>query len=82
MLCSKSYVVSLLILERGRLGLEVEQVDIMKLENRRLAFHITAICECLDKVATEGKPLFGETALERAETRMWLRRMDLEIVQP
>ncbi|KAI9166421.1 glutathione S-transferase domain-containing protein [Paramyrothecium foliicola] len=43
---------------------------------------ITAICEYLDEIATAGKSLFGDTALERAETRMWLRRMDLEIAQP
>ncbi|PYI03122.1 hypothetical protein BO78DRAFT_452529 [Aspergillus sclerotiicarbonarius CBS 121057] len=98
------YVVRLFILERGGLNLDVEQVDIMKLENRRLAYRtnvnprgelpalriddktvlteITAICEYLDEIATGGKSLFGETAMERAETRMWLRRMDLEIAQP
>lgn len=43
---------------------------------------ITAICEYLDEVAKSGKSLYGETALQRAETRMWLRRMDLEIAQP
>jgi glutathione S-transferase len=43
---------------------------------------ITAICEYLDEVAQGGSSLIGATALERAETRMWLRRMDLEIAQP
>jgi glutathione S-transferase len=43
---------------------------------------ITAICEYLDEIAQGGQSLFGETPLERAETRMWLRRMDLEIAQP
>ncbi|KAF4537554.1 Glutathione S-transferase [Lasiodiplodia theobromae] len=44
---------------------------------------ITAICEYLDEVAAKGgKSLYGDTALQRAETRMWLRRMDLEIAQP
>lgn len=43
---------------------------------------ITAVCEYLDEVAKGGRSLFGTTALERAETRMWLRRMDLEIAQP
>ncbi|KAE8308113.1 glutathione S-transferase [Aspergillus transmontanensis] len=97
------YVVRLFILERGGLDLNVNQIDIMKLENRRLAYRninprgevpalrigndfilteITAICEYLDEVVKGGKSLFGETALERAETRMWLRRMDLEIAQP
>ncbi|KAJ5963690.1 glutathione S-transferase [Penicillium vulpinum] len=98
------YVVRLFILERGGLDVEVQPVDIMSLENRRLAYRtnvnsrgelpalrindqfvlteITAICEYLDEIAKGGKSLYGETALERAETRMWLRRMDLEIAQP
>ncbi|KAL4906395.1 hypothetical protein BDW74DRAFT_150248 [Aspergillus multicolor] len=42
----------------------------------------TAICEYLDEVATSGPSLFGDSPAQRAETRMWLRRMDLEICQP
>lgn len=97
------HVVRLFILERGGLELDVQQIDIMNLENRRLTYRtdvnprgevpaldvdgfvlteITAICEYLDEVAQGGKSLFGNTPLERAETRMWLRRMDLEIAQP
>lgn len=98
------YVVRIFVLERGGLKFDVQQVDIMSLENRRLAYRrdvnprgelpalrisddfvlteITAICEYLDDIALGGKSLFGETAEERAETRMWLRRMDLEIAQP
>ncbi|KAB8262088.1 glutathione S-transferase [Aspergillus pseudonomiae] len=98
------YVVRLFILERGGLDINVNPIDIMKLENRRLEYRtkvnprgelpalrvgndvtlteITAICEYLDEIAKGGKSLFGETALERAETRMWLRRMYLEIAQP
>jgi len=97
-------VVRLFVLERGGLQLDVETVDIMNLENRRLAYRtnvnvrgevpaleidggfilteITAICEYLDEIAEGGSSLFGNTPLERAETRMWLRRMDLEIAQP
>lgn len=103
-LSNNPMVVRLFILERGGLELDVEQIDIMNLENRRLPYRknvnprgevpalrvdhsfvlteITAICEYLDEVAEGGKSLFGETAIERAETRMWLRRMDLEITQP
>lgn len=98
------YVVRLFIQERGGLALDVQQVDIMNLENRKRAFRtnvnprgelpalrldngqvlteITAICEYLDEVAQGGESLFGQTPTERAETRMWLRRMDLEIAQP
>ncbi|RBR07912.1 hypothetical protein FVER53590_07647 [Fusarium verticillioides] len=43
---------------------------------------ITAICGYLDEVAKGGKSLFGDRALERAETSMWPRRMDLELAQP
>ena len=42
---------------------------------------ITAICEYLE----ESKPapaLIGSNARERAETRMWTRRIDLNIVEP
>ncbi|KAM0227592.1 hypothetical protein ACHAPO_011387 [Fusarium lateritium] len=97
------YAVRIFILERGGLTLDVQSVDIMNLENRRLAYRtqvnprgevpaldidgfilteITAICEYLDEIAEGGKSLFGDTPLERAETRMWLRRMDLELAQP
>lgn len=96
------FAVRLFVLERGGLEFDVQAIDIMNLENRRLAYRsvnlrrevpaldidgfvlteITAICEYLDKVAKGGKYLFGDTPLERAETRMWLRRMDLELAQP
>ena len=42
---------------------------------------ITAICEYLDEV-TPGPSLIGATPIERAETRMWTRRIDLYIVEP
>lgn len=38
--------------------------------------------EYLDEIAASGPSLFGSNAIERAETRMWLRRLDLEIAQP
>jgi glutathione S-transferase len=102
-LAPNPFVVRLFIRERGGLDLDVQNIDIMNLENRRLAYRtninprgelpaldidgfilteITAICEYLDEVAKGGTSLFGTTPLERAETRMWLRRMDLEIAQP
>ncbi|RSL60442.1 hypothetical protein CEP54_006762 [Fusarium duplospermum] len=93
--------VRLFILERGHVSLDVKQIDIMNMENRKPAFvknfhsrgtsralrisddfvltEITAIAEYVDEVANGGESLFGTTALERAETRMWLRRADLEI---
>ena len=43
---------------------------------------ITAICEYLDETAPSGPSLIGSTPRERAETRMWTRRIDLGIVEP
>jgi glutathione S-transferase len=41
----------------------------------------TAICEYLDEISP-GPSLIGATPAERAETRMWVRRIDLNIVEP
>ena len=58
------------------------ELPALEVEHGVVLTEITAICEFLDEIAQGGKSLFGETPLERAETRMWLRRMDLEIAQP
>ncbi|KAF5621962.1 glutathione S-transferase GST [Fusarium sp. NRRL 52700] len=58
------------------------EVPALVLDNGFLLTEVTAICEYLDEIAQGGMSLFGETPLERAETRMRLRRMDLEIAQP
>jgi glutathione S-transferase len=42
---------------------------------------ITAICEFVEELQPD-PPLIGSTALERAQTRMWSRRIDLGIVEP
>jgi glutathione S-transferase len=42
---------------------------------------ITAICEYLEELHPE-PPLIGTTPMQRAETRMWTRRIDLGIVEP
>jgi glutathione S-transferase len=42
---------------------------------------ITAICEYLEELHPK-PPLIGETPMQRAETRMWTRRIDLNIVEP
>ena len=42
---------------------------------------ITAICEYLEELHPN-PPLIGTNALERAQTRMWVRRIDLYIVEP
>ncbi|THX06114.1 hypothetical protein D6D13_06750 [Aureobasidium pullulans] len=58
------------------------ELPALQIQENFVLTEITAICEYLDEVARGGKSLFGSTAIERAETRMWLRRMDLEIAQP
>lgn len=41
---------------------------------------ITAICEYLEELYPN-PPLIGSNAYERAETRMWVRRLDLNIIE-
>ena len=43
---------------------------------------ITAICEYVDEKKKDTPSLIGDTPEERAETRMWTRRIDLNIVEP
>jgi glutathione S-transferase len=42
---------------------------------------ITALCEYLEELHPD-PPLIGSTPVQRAETRMWTRRIDLGIVEP
>ncbi|MGH7023462.1 MAG: glutathione S-transferase family protein [Caulobacteraceae bacterium] len=42
---------------------------------------VTAVCEYLEELHPN-PPLIGSTAMQRAETRMWTRRIDLGIVEP
>ena len=43
---------------------------------------ITAICEYVDEKKKDTPSLIGDTPEERAKTRMWTRRIDLNIVEP
>ena len=57
------------------------QCPALELDDGSHLAEITAICEYLE----EKKPdpsLIGRTPEERAETRMWVRRMDLNIFEP
>jgi glutathione S-transferase len=54
----------------------------LALDNGLVISEITAICEYLDEIGTAGPSLIGATAEERAETRMWSRRIDLGILEP
>ena len=52
----------------------------LRLDNGQMLSEITAICEFLEEL----KPtpaLIGSTAEQRAETRMWVRRIDLNYVE-
>jgi glutathione S-transferase len=57
------------------------QLPCLELDDGRHLAEITAICEYLDEKFPGGS-LVGRTPEERAETRMWVRRVDLNIVEP
>jgi glutathione S-transferase len=54
----------------------------LALDNGMVLAEITAICEYLDEIGPAGSTLIGKTPEERAETRMWARRIDLHILEP
>ena len=57
------------------------QLPCLEMDNGERIAEITAICEYLDEVSA-GPSLIGETPEERANTRMWTRRVDLNICEP
>lgn len=57
------------------------QCPALQLDDGRVITEITAICEYLEDKFPQ-KPLIGTTPEEKAETRMWTRRIDLNIVEP
>lgn len=56
------------------------QCPVLELDDGTTICEITAICEYLDEKAG-GTSLIGKTPEERAETRMWTRRVDLNICE-
>lgn len=56
------------------------QLPTLELDDGSYLAEITAIVEYLDE--KQGGSLVGSTPEERAETRMWTRRIDLNIVEP
>src|SRR3990167_8773677 len=58
------------------------QMPALELDDGFVLAEITAICEYLDETATSGPSLIGADARQRAEARMWTRRIDLYIVEP
>jgi glutathione S-transferase len=57
------------------------QLPCLELDDGSFLAEITAICEYLDEIRPE-PPLIGTTPEERARTRMWTRRIDLNILEP
>ena len=58
------------------------QTPALELDDGAILTEITPICEYLDETAVSGESLFGADPLERAQTRMWTRRVDLHIAEP
>ncbi len=56
------------------------QLPTLELDDGQCICEITAIAEYLDEKT--GGSLIGSTPEQRAETRMWVRRVDLNIVEP
>ncbi len=52
----------------------------LRLDNGTMLSEITAICEYLDEIKP-APPLIGTSPEERAETRMWARRIDLNYIE-
>ena len=57
------------------------QTPALELDDGSVIPEITPLCEYLDEVHPEPS-LVGKTPKERAETRMWTRRIDLNICEP
>jgi glutathione S-transferase len=58
------------------------QCPALELDDGTVLAEITAICEYLDEIKKDTPSLIGTTAEERARTRMWTRRIDLNIAEP
>jgi len=57
------------------------QLPTLELDDGTTITEITTICEYLEE-KHPSPPLIGTTPEERAETRMWVRRIDLNICEP
>lgn len=58
------------------------QCPALELDDGTIIAEITAICEYIDELPSDKPSLIGRTAEERAVTRMWTRRVDLNICEP
>jgi glutathione S-transferase len=58
------------------------QMPALELDDGTVLAEVTAICEYLDEIKKDTPSLIGDSPAERAATRMWTRRVDLNIVEP
>ncbi len=58
------------------------QCPALELDDGAVLAEITAICEYVDEIKKDTPSLIGDTPEERARTRMWVRRIDLNILEP
>lgn len=58
------------------------QCPALELDDGTVLAEITAICEYIDEIKKDTPSLIGDTPEERAATRMWVRRIDLNILEP
>lgn len=58
------------------------QCPALELDDGSVLAEITAICEYVDEIKKDTPSLIGTTPEERARTRMWVRRIDLNIAEP
>jgi glutathione S-transferase len=58
------------------------QCPALELDDGSVLAEVTAICEYVDEVKKDTPSLIGDTPEERAKTRMWTRRIDLNIFEP
>lgn len=57
------------------------QLPCLELDDGRVIAETTAICEYLEELQPE-PALVGKSAADRAETRMWTRRVEWKVTQP
>jgi glutathione S-transferase len=58
------------------------QCPALELDDGTVLAEVTVICEYLDETKKDTPSLIGNSPAERAATRMWTRRVDLNIVEP
>jgi glutathione S-transferase len=58
------------------------QCPALELDDGTIISEITAICEYIDETKKDTPSLIGDTPSERGATRMWTRRIDLNICEP